>query len=167
MHDDDAFARLHARPHPPQWELLVPTSVSQPFIELPSQFAKPGLHMPSWHAPMLHVADAFVNVHTRPQLPQLFVLVIVLMHDIPQRVSPVPHPSTQRIAVVLQIGVAPEHTSAHRLHADVVPSIVSQPLAGLLSQSAKPVLHVIPQVPMLHVGTLLATLGHAFPQRPQ
>jgi hypothetical protein len=46
---------------------------------------------------------------------------------------------------------------------------VSQPLAALLSQLAKPALHTSEQVPMAHPDCPLATapVGHTVPQAPQ
>ena len=44
---------------------------------------------------------------------------------------------------------------------------ISQPSPGLLLQSAKLVLHAMPQAPPAQVGVVLAGVGHALPQRPQ
>jgi hypothetical protein len=45
--------------------------------------------------------------------------------------------------------------------------LVSQPLAALASQLAKPKLHVKPQLPATQVAVALARAGHALPQEPQ
>ena len=48
-----------------------------------------------------------------------------------------------------------------------VATFVSQPLYGLASQSAYPVLHgPMPQIPKLHAGTAFGRL-HLYPHEPQ
>lgn len=57
-------------PQIPQLLISVFVFISQPLAVLPSQLAKPALHVPNAHVPLLQVADAFVNAHTVLQLLQ-------------------------------------------------------------------------------------------------
>ena len=64
-------AATHALPHAPQFLMSDEVTVSQPFIALLSQFAKPVLHAPSAHIPPVHAGAAFANpMHGLPQPPQ-------------------------------------------------------------------------------------------------
>jgi hypothetical protein len=59
-----------AFPHIPQCEVFVRVSVSQPFMGLPSQSAKPGLQVKR-HTPMLHVVVALARAgQAFPHIPQ-------------------------------------------------------------------------------------------------
>ncbi len=66
---EQAIPAGHALPHAPQW-VAVSRRASQPVIELPSQFPKPGSHAPSTQPPPAHTAVAFVNRQTLLQPPQ-------------------------------------------------------------------------------------------------
>jgi hypothetical protein len=64
------FALEHADPQLPQLAVLVLVFTSQPFVETPSQLAKPELHVPSVHVPVGHEALPFGRLQVAPQLPQ-------------------------------------------------------------------------------------------------
>jgi hypothetical protein len=150
--DSPAFARSQTAPQVPQFERVV-RLVSQPFAELPSQLAKPALQVPSWHAPLKHVAPAFAKLQTVPQAPQFEALVFVF----------VSHPSDTR---PLQLPKPPAHVREHvpAAHAGVALVVehaaaqepqfvalvfvfVSQPSDASPLQLPKPAL----QVPRAHV----------------
>lgn len=80
------------RPHAPQLRVLVRRSVSQPFIDSPSQLPKLVLHTTP-HAPFTHDADALLRAgHARPQPPQLLTLMRVSTHEAPHIVRPAAQP---------------------------------------------------------------------------
>jgi hypothetical protein len=60
----------HTFPHVPQFVGEMPVFVSQPFVALPSQSAKPALHAPSAHIPAVQSGVAFAKVQVLPQAPQ-------------------------------------------------------------------------------------------------
>lgn len=70
-----------------------------------------------------------------------------------------------------QVGVAfarPGQTDGHEPQWDgSLLRSTSQPLAASPSQSAKPALHEMPQVPPPHVRDELGRVGHTFPHEPQ
>jgi hypothetical protein len=72
-----AFAKEQAIPQPPQFIALERVSVSQPFIALLSQLAKPALQAPSAQLPPAQLAAAFAKEHTVPQVPQFITLALV------------------------------------------------------------------------------------------
>jgi hypothetical protein len=55
---------------PPQFAVLLLTSISQPSDETPLQLPNPAAHAPTTHCPALHAGVAFGRVHRRAQLPQ-------------------------------------------------------------------------------------------------
>jgi hypothetical protein len=88
-----AVAAPHARPHAPQWALLVWVLVSHPLAALPSQLPKPVAQAPSAHAPPAQVAAALAKLHTVPHAPQCAVLVVVLVsHPLVALPSQLPNP---------------------------------------------------------------------------
>jgi hypothetical protein len=102
-----------------------------------------------------------------PQEPQLLTSVAVSTQDIPQRTWPPEHPLTQRPVIALQTGEAPEQEAPHEPQFEAVPSGVSQPLAALPSQLAKPGLHEpIAHPPAVHTAVALAS-KHVRPHAPQ
>jgi hypothetical protein len=92
----DAWLRLHALPHPPQWLTLVWVLISQPLLAEPSQFSHPALHV-NPHAPLEQVTVACGRAgHTFPQDPQLVTAVFVLVSQpLLSLVSQLPHPVLQ------------------------------------------------------------------------
>jgi hypothetical protein len=101
------------------------------------------------------------------QPPQWLTDVCGSSHDRPQRNCPVAQPDTHAPVIAEHTGVAAEHALPHRPHDVVAVSDASQPLAALMSQSAKPMLQVIPHVPIVHVAVELAASGHVLPHAPQ
>ncbi len=108
-------------------------------------------------------AQTWPPVHTRPHAPQL-VLSLMRFTQVPaQSVCPVGHTQTP-----IAHDCPPEHARPHVPH-DVLVAVrlVSQPLAGLLSQLPKPALHApIAQVPEAQVADALANT-HGRPHAPQ
>ena len=155
----------HPWPQLPHDDVLVRRSTSQPFVALPSQLPNEALHT-NEHMPLLHVADALGRAgHTRPHPPQFDTLVRVSTQLPPHTVSPDAHPL--RHVPPEQTCVA-EHAFPQRpqLALDDASS-TSHPLAGLLSQSAKPALQVpTAQRPPTHAGIPLA-IAHAVAHPPQ
>jgi hypothetical protein len=88
---------VQALPHAAQFE-IVPSCTSQPFDELPSQFAKPAVQLPIVHVPVEHDALAFANEQATLQLPQS-VSVVTL------RSQPLSGLPSQLLNPVLQLGV--------------------------------------------------------------
>ena len=74
-----AWARLHARPHAPQWASVVLVLVSQPFEATPSQLPKPALQVATAHAPAAQAAVALGSEHARPHAPQCAAVERVLV----------------------------------------------------------------------------------------
>lgn len=155
-----------ARPHAPQLLMSLCVLVSQPVAILLSQSEKPAAHV-MLHTPPTHVgAPLGPPEQPVPHPPQLRGSVLGSMHPPPQ-LSCVPvQPVTQ---------VEPEHTGVGfeqpRPHApqfvEEVVVLVSQPLTDMPSQLAKPGMHVVPQVPPVHVGVAPGSGGQALPQDAQ
>lgn len=147
--------------------------VSQPFAPLPSQFAKPALQVPSWHAPPKQVALALAKLHTVPHAPQFAALVFVFVSQ-PSDTRPLqlPYPvaHVSEHAPALQLGVAfvVEHAAAHAPQfVALVLVFVSQPSETTPLQLPKPVVHVPrAQVPVVHVSLAFAR-SHTVPHPPQ
>src|SRR5204863_303571 len=137
-----------------------------PLVGAPSQSAKPVAQPPTrqvleTQALMLTLARA----HTPVQLPQRIGSVAVFTHAPEQLTVPVPQ-------VVVHVPEAHTWPAAHappqrpQLALSVV-RFTSQPLAGFMSQSAKPVAQApIAQVPDPQVAAALAK-RHTTPQPPQ
>src|SRR5262245_32101009 len=62
-------------PQAPQLFASLDSEVSQPFAEMPSQFAYPPLHFVIMHWPDAHSDSAFGSAQAYPQNPQLFTSV--------------------------------------------------------------------------------------------
>jgi hypothetical protein len=164
----------HDVPQAPQWEALVWVFTSQPLAGLPSQSAKPALQATS------QVDDAQVAValappgHARPHTPQCETLARTSTSQPLAAVpSQSPKPAAQRRAhapaehTPVALGPpAQARPQAPQLPASV-PRNTSHPLAGLVSQSAKPASQVNPQRPAAQVRAALATAGQALPHAPQ
>ena len=104
-------------PHVPQ-SVTVSSRASQPLAGFRSQSAKPMLHA-NPHTPPVHARVALARIgHALSHMPQSSGLVCVLTQAIPQRASPAAQPDTQRAVppMVVQRGVAPEHTVPHAPH---------------------------------------------------
>lgn len=143
---------------------------SQPFVAMVSQLAKPAVHAPIVHVLLTQLAAALVNVHLVPQPPQLLTSFVVFVPQVApggQVASPAPqvlYPHTPLVhagvpPVVGHLCAAPQPPQL--LTSEFV--LISQPLAALASQSAKPALQMIPQLPAVHVGVPPA-VEHLVPQ---
>ncbi len=88
-----AFGVEQALPQAPQFATSVERFTSQPFPELPSQFAKPALQVIPQVEPV-QVAVPFVELQTLPQAPQFEVsLVRCVSHPLPAFPSQFPNPA--------------------------------------------------------------------------
>ena len=56
--------------------VVLPSAVSQPFPDCPSQLSKPASHVPIVHAPLAHDSTAFVKEHGAPHAPQSVSVVV-------------------------------------------------------------------------------------------
>ncbi len=75
----EPLAKEHERPHPPQFDGLLKVFVSQPLLEMLSQFAKPALHAVRLHVPPTHMAEPLAIEQPRPHIPQCVALVSVFV----------------------------------------------------------------------------------------
>ena len=171
-----AWLVLHEVLQSPQW-LVVVIVVSQPFLGLLSQSAKPALQFKSVQLPPTQDSVAPpAMLHGFAQPPQLLASVFRLIsHPFDalwsQSSKPVLHDVTEQtkpVEVLLHASVAwlVLHVLPHAPQLLVVVIAVSQPFAGLLSQSAKPGAHVILHVDATQVPVPPLWL-HAFPHAPQ
>jgi hypothetical protein len=165
---------VHTRPQPPQCEVLVRRSTSHPLAALPSQSAKPALHAYT-QPPLVQLAVALaLAAHARPQPPQCAVLLrvstsqpsVAIMLQSARPVSQVKPqvPIVHVVVAPLRAGHAvPQPPQARRS----VRVSVSHPLAGFMSQSARPVSHVLTvQLPAMQVPVPPAG-RQARPHEPQ
>jgi hypothetical protein len=166
----------HTRPHAPQLRGSFAMLVSQPSPALPLQSAKPALHVPMPHAPPMHPAVALAGLeHGALHEPQWLTLVSVLtsqpsaefMLQSANGRAHVPTPHTPALHAAAPPG-GTGHALPQRLQLSMsVLRLVSQPLRGLPSQSAKPGLQRTSRhAPIAQSLTALARL-HARPQAPQ
>jgi hypothetical protein len=160
-------------PQPPQLVLEL-VLVSQPSATIALQFAKPGLQVPTVHRPAAQPATAFGTLHALPHAPQAVGVVLVFTSQpsagLPlQSAKPASQaPTVQRPRVHAAVAWASMHALVHVPHAEAVPlRSVSQPLAAILSQSAKPASQVKPQALMAQVAVAWARAGQALSQAPQ
>jgi hypothetical protein len=170
----EALAKAQTRPQAPQLRTSVCVSTSQPFAALPSQLPKPALHATP-QAPDAQVAEAFARGgHTVPQAPQFAALVLVLTsHPLAGSPSQFAEPAAQTTpqTPAWHRAVAPPpavHALPQRMQLDTsLVRFTSQPLAGFVSQSAKPVLQVATaQAPAAQLDTPFVA-WHRRPQAPQ
>lgn len=154
--------------------MLVLRFASHPFAALPSQLAKPALHVNPQVLPE-HVRVAFARSgQETPHPPQLFTFELTDVSQpfagIPSQLSkPALQANPQRPEV--HVGVA-LGTLIHALLHDpqregVEFKFVSQPFIALPSQSPHPALHVNPHDPSAHVVVALARDGQTVPHEPQ
>lgn len=171
-HPAIAFGRVHAALQEPQLFALLVRLTSQPSVGLRSQSAKPVLHVPMPHVPLLQTDDALASWHTVPQPPQLLTSVDVAIS----------HPSAglwlQSENPVLQWRMAQVpvgHVGVALFSVQVFPQppqfagvsiLVSQPFVALPSQSANPGKHA-PTVhaPLTQPAEALGT-SQTFPHPP-
>jgi hypothetical protein len=162
-----AFGNEHVMPHPPQSFTSLPrVAVSQPSAGLPLQSPQPLAHAPTTHAPAEHAFTVTCgSAHAPAQLPQWLTSVCSFTQLPEQLVSPAPHVV---VHVPLEHTVPPGHTLPHEPQLPLFArTLISQPFAGLPSQSAKPGLQVpIAHVPAAHVALAFGN-EHVMPQPPQ
>jgi hypothetical protein len=165
-----ALGSAHARPHAPQWATAVRVLVSQPFAATASQSPKPAAQRATVHAPAAQpCAAALGSAHALPQAPQLAGSIAVLAQN---AVAPAPHVASGGAQVVPH--TPPEHTCPAGHTAPHAPQLefsmrvfTSQPLAGFMSQSAKPAAQVVTaHAPATQVEVALPS-AHTRPQAPQ
>jgi hypothetical protein len=169
-----ALARRHALPQAPQWETLLARVVSQPLAEEPSQSPRPGPQSVRSHTPALQRAPAPSKRQTVTQAPQWSALVRVSVSQ-PLPGSPsqlakpglqLPTPQTPAAQAPVALGGAQgvEHDPQR---AALVRVSVSQPLAGLPSQSASPSPQRDAQEPMVHEAAAPEAAVQRVSQVPQ
>ena len=172
LHEVFALAYAHVTPHPPQL-LFVRRLVSQPLAYKPSQSANPVLHERIVQLPLVQLGVPFATKHAMPHPPQLFTsFVIVVSHPFIEFPSQSPRPpahiDTPHV-LLLQAGVPPAGGQLF-MHMPQLFTLfvvlISQPLATFMSQLAKPTLHAIEHMPLMHDGVPLFVLQPA-PQLPQ
>jgi hypothetical protein len=122
--------------------------VSQPFVLLLSQFAKPALQLLILHWPEMQAGSALGRTHALLQLPQLVVVVMSVSQPLVLLLSQFPKPLLQ--LPILHCPETQAGSAFARTHVFeqlpqlvVVVMLVSQPLVLLLSQLSKPLLQVL------------------------
>jgi hypothetical protein len=78
LHVGVPFCTEHTLPQPPHALTLFVVAASQPLLTFASQLPKPAAHMIP-HAPLVHVAEPFVELQTFMHAPQFEVFVAVLI----------------------------------------------------------------------------------------
>jgi hypothetical protein len=173
-HVADALGKEHRVAHPPQLAGSLVMLISQPSEGIALQFWNPASQGPRVHAPLTQVGVARGKLHALPQVPQLPTDVVRSTSQ-PSEVIPLQLPRPGMHTVLLhipmaQLGVPPtvEHITPHPEQCKALVSmLVSQPLAGFRSQSAKrPVQGPRVQTPRAQVALAFAKV-HPLPQRPQ
>jgi hypothetical protein len=173
-HEGVPPAEEQARPHVPQCLTSVARGVSQPLAGLLSQSPKPALHDAMVHAPATQRAEAFGRAQGLPHPPQWVSEVRVsASQPLPllpsQSAKPGSHIET-RHTPSRQTGVPPAVGHAFPQRPQCVRLVAvdtSQPLAGFMSQSAKPGLQeATMHAPPSQVGVALES-AQTLPQRPQ
>jgi hypothetical protein len=108
-------------PQPPQFALSMAVLASQPFVALPSQFAKPALHVPRPQRPVRQAAAALAKEQRTPHPPQLLMSAARVLSSQPllarpsQSPKPVAHaPTTQaELAQACTVTLVSEHALMH------------------------------------------------------
>jgi hypothetical protein len=164
----------HARPQPPQCEVLVRVSVSQPLTASRSQSAKPATQVKA-QAPREHAATPLGGAgHDAPQRPQCVTEARTsVSQPLVALPSQSPKPSTHAATAqepisqtAVALGGSQRRPQAPQWEALVRVS-VSHPLAASPSQSAKPVAHAYAQVPPAQEAAVFGRSAQARPQAPQ
>ena len=143
LHPGVPLATVHTTPQPPQLATDELRSVSHPFAELPSQSPRPVMQTVVPQTPAVHVPVQFA-----PHAPQFAADVWVFtshpLATLPsQSAKPAAHvPIVQRPAAHTPFALAGAQTIPQPPQlAREVPTSISQPLARVPSQSAKPARH--------------------------
>ena len=166
-----AFGRLHAAPHPPQFERLVFRFVSQPLPPLPSQSPSPGLHDVTPHVLLTQFGVPPAAGHTFPHVLQLFTSEVVFVSQpfagFPsQSLKPTVHTGVHPAPVQLVLPCAFAHVAPHPRQFVTVFSCVSHPFFAFESQLPKPLVHAGTHAPPTHDVVPLPFV-HAEPHPPQ
>jgi hypothetical protein len=143
VHDGMSLLVLQTLPQAPQLFGSLPIEVSQFVPGCPGQCANPMLQLPMAHMPLAQAGDPFIVVQVRPHIPQLAGVVCVLVSQpslgsLLQSPNPFAHAViTHCPAVQVSVALLIEHCFLHAPQLFGSPSMwTSQPVAGLLSQSA-------------------------------
>jgi hypothetical protein len=171
VHDSLALASLHATPQPPQ-SVSVVSGRSQPLPLAPSQFPKPGSHVPSVQAPLAHDSVAFVRSHGALQAPQSVSVFTGRSQPLLLTMSQLAKSGSH--VVIEHVPLAHDSLALTRPHVTPQPpqsarlfSCVSQPLPVVPSQLPQPGSHVVrTHAPLMHVSPARER-SHAVPQPPQ
>ncbi len=177
----------HDIPQAPQCARSLCVLASQPSIWSPLQLRNEPVHAPMTQVPARHCEPALAKLQVRPQAPQLFTTCapievpetpvkvfvsqpstsIPLQSPLPmgQSARPLPHTPIWHSGT-LPTGAMQRLPHIMQLRASVA-RLVSQPLAGLRSQSEKPAMQVKSQVPARHTATAFGGVAQARPQPPQ
>lgn len=165
------FVLLHTVPHAPQWLVLVWVEVSQPLALLPSQLPYPGLHTGE-QEPDTHEVVPLGLTHAAPHAPQLFSDVAnVVSQPLTGLASQFPKPEmhegeqTPEAHEVVPWGLVQAMPHAPQFAISELVA-VSQPLAGLTSQSPHPDTQVGEHTPETHCVEP-CWFAHAVPHAPQ
>lgn len=167
----EPLAALHTVVQLPQWPASALVFVSQPFVTLPSQLAKPKLQE-TLQVPEVQSGVPFWAPHTVVQVPQCAgSLEVLVSQPLPTLPSQLPNDGPQMMLQEprLQLGVPFTELQAlpQKLQwLELVCRFVSQPLTALPSQLPKPELQAIEHAPPTHEGVPLLEL-QALPQLPQ
>jgi hypothetical protein len=152
LQEDVALAALQDVPQAPQFKRFVLVFVSQPLFLLPSQSLNAPVQT-GVQTPVTQLVVPFWFWHGVPQLPQLFVFVLVLVSQPLFRLlsqSPKPRlqtgkqaPPEQLVEPLVLLQAAPQAPQ----FAVLVARFASHPFTGLPSQLPKPELQEGVQVP--------------------
>jgi hypothetical protein len=162
----------HAWPHEPQLFGSVFVFASQPLAPFMSQSCSGGVQTRPPHVPLAHDSMPPATVHACPQVPQLLGSAAVwssqpsafIMLQSPQ---PVVHAMAHVPLAHEAVPFAVPHFFLHAPQLLVsVFVLTSQPLAFVMSQSAKPALQLIEHIEAAHDAVPLA-VPQALPQPPQ
>jgi hypothetical protein len=146
------LAFVHAIPQPPQLLTSAVVALSQPFLGLPSQSAKPAEHVGT-QVPPVQVVVPCAFVHAIPQPPQLVMLVLKFASQpllaLPSQLpKPALHVGTQTPVVQVVDPLAFVQALPHAPQFDTeVFVLASQPVDASPSQLPKPVLQAIVHAP--------------------
>jgi hypothetical protein len=170
-HAGEALAPVGQRvPQAPQLLVSVGSGASQPVAGIPSQSA---VRIGSVHRRRQRPASQRASLpgpeaQRLPQAPQWLTSDCVSTQAPPQVVKG--HSSVVQAkapSTAAQRGVGAAQRRPHIPQLSALDRSVSQPLAGFMSQSAKPRSQVAPQRPAAQVATPRAGAGQTVPQAPQ
>lgn len=173
-----AWGRLQTAPQAPQLLTSVRVSISQPVSTFPSQSARPVLHA-ILHWPATQLAVPPVELHTCPQLPQLFTSPIkstsqpsaslsALQSAKPVSQSPVQTPAVQTVVGTLLVLHALPQPPQFSGSDAISTSQPSSPLPGCGPlQSAQPLSHAFTHKPSWHAVFVECVVAQAPPHEPQ